>query len=283
MSRNNKIALVIGWGSVKCAAAMGLMRVLRREGIEVDMLIAGGGGSIYAALMALGYDVEEIIALNRHLWTHDVTSKPNSRAILQLLLPHIFKVKEYFNLLDDSLVNERLKNAFGDKKFSDTKIPLYITATEYKTGGQVILSEGSIYEAVRASIALPLIFPPFQKEDQLLSDGYLSDPLPIGAAIQQGADIILAMGFESVSNPQIHSFSDYLLHLSDIISNNLLQASTAFYNLAHHAELLLIMPQFEQDINSFDIYKIPEIIKAGELETERHLPQIRAMLGMEPQ
>ena len=67
MMKNKKVALVIGWGSVKCAAAMGLMRVLRREGIDVDILIAGGGGSIYAATMALGYDVEEIVELNRQL------------------------------------------------------------------------------------------------------------------------------------------------------------------------------------------------------------------------
>ena len=59
MSKRKKLALVIGWGSVKCAAALGLLRVLRREGIEVDMVVASGGGSIYGSLFALGYEVEE--------------------------------------------------------------------------------------------------------------------------------------------------------------------------------------------------------------------------------
>jgi NTE family protein len=280
MARRNKIALVIGWGSVKCAAAMGLIRVLHREGIEIDMLVAGGGGSMYAAMMALGYNAEEMITINQRLWTHEVTAMPNRRAILQMLFPRVFKVKEYFNLLDDSLVNERLRQAFGDKTFNDVKIPLYITATEYKTGAQIILSQGSIYEAVRASISLPLLFPPFLKDEHLLSDGYLSDPLPIGVAIQQGADLIFAMGFESLSNSPINSFSDYVLHLSNILSNNLLRASTAFYSLAHHAELISIIPQFEEEIHPFDTSKVPEIIKIGEAEMERHLPQIRGLLGM---
>ena len=278
MIGESKVALVIGWGSVKCAAALGLMRVLRREGIEVDIMVGSGGGSMYAAMLALGYDTEEIIAINQRLWTREVTSKPNRQALLQMLLPGKIKVREYFNLLDDRLVNERLYQAFGEKTFRDTKLPLFITTTEYKTGVQIILSQGPIYEAVRASISLPLIFPPFPKDEHLLSDGYLSDPLPIGVAFKEGADIVFAMGFESFSSSPIRSFSDYLLHLSGILSNNLLRASTAFYNLAHHGELISIIPEFESEIHPFDTDRIPDIIQLGEAETEKHLSEIRSLL-----
>jgi NTE family protein len=280
MSNRKKIALVIGWGSVKCAAALGLLRVLSREGIEVDMVVASGGGSIYGSLFALGYEVEEIVEMNSRLWTHEVTEKTNRQAILQLLLPGVFRVKEYFNLRDDVLVNARLHEALGSHTFEDINIPLHITATEYKTGKQVVISEGSIYEAVRATISLPLIFPPIEKDEQLLADGYLSDPLPIGVAIQEGADIILAMGFESISTQNRDSISDYLLHLSGILSNNLLQASYAFYNLTHHAEVLSIIPQFEDEIHIFDTHKVPEIIKVGEAEGEKLLPKLHQILEM---
>ena len=271
---------MIGWGSVKCAAALGLLRVLSREGIEVDMVVASGGGSIFGSLFALGYDVEDIVGMNERLWTHEVTEKTNRQAILQILLPKIFRVKEYFNLRDDHLVNERLREAMGEHTFGDTKIPLFITATEYKTGKQVIISKGSIYEAVRATIALPLIFPPIEKDEHLLADGYLSDPLPIGVAVQEGANIILAMGFESISTGKRDSISDYLLHLSGILSNNLLQASYAFYNLAHHAEVISIVPQFEDDIHMFDTHKVPDIIKVGEAEGEKVMPKLKHMLEM---
>jgi len=280
MANSKKIALVIGWGSVKCAAALGLLRILNRENIEVDMVVASGGGSIFGSLFALGYEVEEIVAMNQRLWTHEVTEKINRLAILQILLPKIFRVKEYFNLRDDRLVNERLREAMGAHTFAETKFPLYITATEYKTGQQVIISEGSIYEAVRATVGLPLIFPPIEKDEHLLADGYLSDPLPIGVAVQEGANIILAMGFESISTEVRNSFSDYILHLSGILSNNLQQASYAFYNLTHHAEVFSIVPQFEEDIHMFDTYKVPEIIKVGEAEGEKLLPRLKQLLEL---
>ena len=280
MSKSKKIALVIGWGSVKCAAALGVLRVLSREGIEVDMVVASGGGSIFGSLFALGYTVEEIVEMNRRLWTHEVTEKTNRQAILQILLPKIFRAKEYFNLRDDHLVNARLREAMGEHTFADTKIPLYITATEYRTGEQVIISEGSIYEAVRATVGLPLIFPPFEKDEHLLADGYLSEPLPIGVAIQEGANIILALGFDSISTEPRNSISDYILHLSGILSNNLLQASYAFYNLTHHAEVFSIVPQFEEDIYMFDTYKVPAIIEVGEAEGKKLLPQLKQLLEL---
>jgi len=134
--------------------------------------------------LALGHDIEEIVQMNQQLWTQEVTEQVNNLAVFQMLLPKIFKVGEYFNLQDDQLMNERLLAAFGSRTFADVKIPLYISATDYQNGKQVVMSEGSIYEAVRASIALPLVFPPMEKDGRLLADGYLSDPLPIGAAIQ---------------------------------------------------------------------------------------------------
>jgi len=271
---------VIGWGGVKCAAALGLLRVLTREGVEVDMVVASGAGSIIGSLIALGYGVEEIVEMNQRLWTKEITEKINRQAILQILLPKIFKFKEYFNLRDDRLVNKRLGEAMGDHTFEDTKIQLYVSATDYKTGAQVIISKGSIYEAVRATIALPLIFPPVKKDGQLLVGGYLSDPLPIGVAVQEGANVILALGFESISTKERSSISEYILHLSGILSNNLLRASYAFYNLAHHAEVFSIVPEFEEEIHMFDTHKVPEIIEVGEAEGEKILPRLKRMLEM---
>jgi len=273
-----KTALIIGWGSVKCAASLGLMRVLRREGIEIDMVVACGGGSIFGSLIALGYDIESIIRLNKKLWTKEIAKQPNYSALLQILLPKFFKVKNYFHLRKDHLINERLRDAFGNKTFNDTKIPLFITATDYITGEQETISSGSIYEAVRASIALPLIFPPFQIEKKILVDGFLSDPLPVGVAIKERADIILAMGFESIQHSKNNSISDFVQHINGILSNNLLQASYAYYNLAHHSEIIPIMPQFEDEIHMFDTDKIPAIVEAGEREGEKLIPELKNIM-----
>ena len=179
-----RVALVIGSGSVKCAAAIGLKKVLEREHIAVDMVVGCSGGAIYAALIALGWSVERATEATLKMWTNEVTGKRNLRGILQLALPKLFKFDETFGLIDDSLINRRFHEGFENATFADTRIPLFVTATDFYTGEQVVVSEGKIEDGVRASISIPYIFPPKKLNDRFLIDGYQSDPLPIGVAIK---------------------------------------------------------------------------------------------------
>jgi NTE family protein len=73
MSRKKKIALVIGAGSVKCAAALGVWKVLEKENIHFDMIVGCSGGSLYAAGMALGFSLGESVEKTRTLWNQSVT------------------------------------------------------------------------------------------------------------------------------------------------------------------------------------------------------------------
>lgn len=278
MSKNKKIALVIGWGGVKCAAAIGLMRVLSREGIDIDLVVGSGGGSIFASFLALGYSVEDSEKLIYRLWSKETTGKTNPLAILQILFPRLFKIRESFHIRDDVLINNSIFDAFGEAQFSDTKIPLLVTATDYRKGEQVILSEGHISEAVRASIALPLIFEPVKKGNKLLVDGFLTGPLPIGVAIKEGVDIILAMGFDTKKQVPFNSFPNFITNLVGIMSNNLLYASISFFGMAHHGEVISVVPELSDSIHLFDTDRMPEIIAAGEREAEKHLPFIKKLL-----
>lgn len=274
-----RVALVIGSGSVKCAAALGLMRVLAHEDISVDMVVGCSGGSIYAALIALGWPVERAVETTLRMWTRDVTGKRNSRAILQIVFPKLFRFDESFGLIDDRLINRRLREGFEGASFAETKIPLFVTATDFYNGDQVILSEGSIAEAVRASIAIPYIFPPHKVNERFLIDGYQSDPLPIGVAIKEGADIIIAMGFESPYQEQVTSLMRYNFQISSMTSNNLLKTNYSFHNLAHHSEIVPILPEFKHRVKLFDTDKLPYVIEEGERAAEKQLPYIKKMLG----
>ena len=73
IDNSKRVALVIGSGGVKCAAALGLQNVLMREGIAIDTMVGCSGGSIYAALIAAGYDAATVIDMNTRLWTRDLT------------------------------------------------------------------------------------------------------------------------------------------------------------------------------------------------------------------
>ena len=275
----SRVALVIGSGSVKCAAALGLMKVFEREKIGVDMVVGCSGGSIYASLIALGWSVERAIESTLKMWTREVTAKRSRRAILQLALPWIFQFDESFGLINDRLINSRLRDGFDGAMFEDTKIPLFVTATDLYSGEQAIISEGAIADAVRASISIPYIFPPYKLNGKFLVDGYQSDPLPIGVAIREGADIIIAMGFESPYQEKVTSLMRYNFQISSVTSNNLLKTNYAFHNLAHHSEIIPILPEFKYPIKLFDTNKLPYVIEEGERATEQQIPFIQRLLG----
>lgn len=274
-----RVALVIGSGSVKCAAALGLMRILERENIAVNLVVGCSGGAIYAALVALGWPVQKAIDTTLRMWTRDVTAKRSSKAILQLAFPGLFKFDESFGLIDDRLINRRLREGFDGATFAQTRIPLFVTATDLYNGEQVVMSEGTIAEAVRASISIPFIFPPYKLNGRFLVDGYQSDPLPIGVAIKEGADIIIALGFESPYQERVTSLMRYNFQISSVTSNNLLKTNFAFHNLAHHSEIIPILPEFKHRIKLFDTDKLPYVIEEGERAAEGQLPYIKALLS----
>jgi NTE family protein len=147
------------------------------------------------------------------------------------------------------------------------------------TGDKVILSEGNLYNAIRASLAIPIIFPPWEIEGRLLIDGGASDPLPIDVAIQEGADIIIAMGFPLSYRPRMRSMQAVQEQLNSIYMNNILKSTFAFYNLAHHAEIFPIIPEFAEPLSMFDVDKLPMIIAAGEEVTRKQLPHIQRLLA----
>jgi NTE family protein len=273
-----RIALVIGSGSVKCAAALGLMKVLEREEINIDLVVGCSGGSIYAAFIALGWAVQKATETTLHMWTREVTGKRNKKAILQLMLPRLFKFDETFGLIDDHLLTRRLHAGFDGATFDQTRIPLFVTATDMYNGEQVVMYEGIVAEAVRASISIPYIFPPHKINGRYMIDGYQSDPLPIGVAIKEGADIIIALGFESPYQKHVTSLMRYNFQISSVTSNNLLKANFAFHNLAHHSEIIPILPEFKEHIGLFDTEKIPYVIEEGERAAEQELPYLRNLL-----
>jgi NTE family protein len=274
-----RLAVVIGAGGVKCAAALGLQQALRDDGIELDMVVGCSGGAIYAAAAALGWSIENTIDAAVRLWTAETTSRPRRFALLQAAFPSLFGFSAEFSFRDDRLLGERLRAAFGAQRFSDTKLPLFITATDFHSGEQVVLSAGSLWEAMRASIAIPLVFPPWRVDGRLLMDGFLSDPLPVNVAMQEGAGVILAIGFES---PAIRRFTSPLriaLQLTGVMTNNLLRSRFAFHNLSHHSEVIPVMPDFQQPVGLFDTTKITYAIEEGRRAAQLHIPYIRRLLA----
>ncbi len=275
---NNRLSVVIGSGGVLCAAALGLSKALRREGLTPGMAVGCSGGSIYAATIALGYDPDEAERYTLNLFTSEVFEGYTSR--LKSALTGETGFTETSSLIDDSVMLDHLTSAFGDKTFDDTIFPLYIVATELYSGERVVISSGQIVDAIRASIAIPMIFSPWKIGDQLLVDGAVCDPLPLDVAIQQGSDVITAVGFEMPTRRRMNSYTAVTTHFNSIYMNNILKSTFAFYNAVHHAEIIPILPEFEKPVGTFDTAQIPYIISQGEKAAEQHVRYIKQLVAV---
>jgi NTE family protein len=276
--RKKKIALVIGAGSVKCAAALGVWKVLERESIHFNMIVGCSGGSVYAAAMALGSSLQECIDSTQKLWNRSITQQRNWRALASVLLPGLLKFDDQFSMMSDGRMLRSFRSVFGDKTFDDTKTPLYLMATDFETGQAIAQHEGTLVDALRASIAIPFIWSAWKHNGRLLIDGAASNPLPVDVAIREGADVILAIGFESPLPRKVKSISRYAFHINSLMTNNLMNANFAFHNAVHHAEIVSMFPEFERSIRLFDTDQIPYVIEQGEKAMTEQLPYVKRLL-----
>ncbi|MBI2333624.1 MAG: patatin-like phospholipase family protein [Chloroflexi bacterium] len=270
------LSIVIGSGSILCAASLGLMKALKREKIQPDMLVGCSGGSLYAATLALGFDPAAIHEMTVDMYKNDIVEGYTSN--LRAAMSGETRFNETSGLVDDKILMERLQTIFAEKTFADTTIPLHIVATDFYTGEEVVLSNGRLVDAARASSAIPMIFPPWKINDQLLVDGAVCNPLPVDVAIKEGSDVIIAIGFELPMRRRMNSYTAVTTHFNSLYMNNILKSTFAFYNAAHHAEIIPILPSFEKQIGGFDHHQLPYIIEQGEKAAEEQIPYLKKLL-----
>lgn len=279
MNHRRRLAIVIGSGGLKCAAVIGVIQVLEEENIAIDMIVGCSGGSVFGAGIALGFSAEIMTEIRSQFWTSDVSRKLDIRSLFKIIFPGLFGFNDQIGVFDDSVFVGNLKSCFGaTTTFADTKIPFHCVATDFHTGQPVVISEGSIAKAVRISSGIPIIFKPVEWNGKLLIDGALSNPLPVDVAIKEGAEIIIAVGFETPLLPSVTSPGNYARQMFNILINQLLYKKFAFYNLAHHSEIILIMPEIKGVIKIGDVNSVPYIIEQGKEETRKHLEYLKQLL-----
>ncbi len=277
-----RIALVVGAGSVKSAAALGLWKVLQKENLPIDMLIGSSGGSLYAACMALGFEFEQTLEYTKKLWTPKLLTRLNWKAIGSVVLPGIIPFDKKFSLVSDKPLNDSLYSVFGDKTFAEASIPLYLAATDLHNGELVMVSSGKITDGLRASISLPYVWPAWEVDGRWLTDGGSADPMPVDVAIKENASLILAMGFQDQEPQPMNSLFSYSFQVAGMMVNNLYQANFSFHNAVHHAEIVTIFPEFDRPIGVFDTHEFPYIIEQGEKAAEEQMPFIKELLAKIP-
>lgn len=274
-----KVALVIGSGALKCVAAYGAMRVLQREQVPIDMVVACSGGAFCAIWVAGGGQGSLDDQVDRFVNGWRAAMGPMSlRTIARLLFPRLFREDDAVGLVNDQRLNQTLRDYIGHLRFEDLPTPLYLVATDYRTGDQVVLSRGPVFDGLRATISIPTVFPSWKLDGRELVDGAVCDPLPVDIAIREGADVIIAMGFEETLENNIQSGLGHVLHLKSLVVNHLFRAQYAFHNLSHHAELVPIVPEFDHPVGLRDLHLVPHLVQRGAEAAEREMPYIRRLL-----
>jgi len=278
--RKPKVALVIGSGGLKCAAALGIFDALEKENIGIDMVVGCSGGAIIGGFIATGHSSEEATQKVLRLWTPENVTQIRLNKLIRVLFPKLLGFNERFGLTSDRVMRESYWECYGkETTFQDAKIPFFCVATDISSGEPVVISEGSIVDAVRISSGVPVLFEAVEYKGKILVDGGISNPLPVDVAIKEGADIIVAVGFKIPKLPDVSSPGNFIGQMFAILKNELLSLRMAFYGLAHHSEIVLVIPEFESEYKLTDTHKIPEIIAYGERETEKHIGYIKRLIA----
>lgn len=187
------IGLALGSGAAFGFAHIGVIRVLEQEKIPVDIVAGSSIGALIAALWASGVDADGMEKIGASLTEKSVFFK--LIGMRDFSLPH-------HGFFKGNQVSQFLKSYLGTKTFRDLHIPLKVAAANLFTGEEVIIDEGSVVDAVRASISIPGIFRPTPWNGQYLIDGGVVDPLPVKVLNRYGVKKIIAVNV--LSAPDEH-------------------------------------------------------------------------------
>lgn len=275
-----RIALVLGAGGLRCVSAFGALAVLRREGIDIDLIVAcSGGAAVGYWIAAGGHDIPEGIARYTDGMSRSFGAL-NYRQTLRAVFARWLGYNRKFGLMNDRAFNAYAQAEMQGVRFEDLQIPLHLVAADLLKGELVVMSSGPVFDAMRASLAIPLVLPPWEVDGRLLVDGGICNPLPVDVAIREGANIILALGFEDPLQPEIDSGVALVRQVLAVSANHLMRAQFAFQNLAHHVEIVSVIPDFGRTVGLRDLHLIPALVREGELATEREMPHLRRLLQM---
>jgi predicted acylesterase/phospholipase RssA len=170
-----KVALVLSGGAARGLAHVGVISVLEEHKIPLDLIIGASFGSIVAGYYGYGYSTAQMLEAAKEfsLWS---------------LRDLSFPWRSFFN---GDKEEDIFKKDFGAAKIEDLRMPVVILAADIKKKREVIFERGRLSTAMRASSAFPGLFNPFPIGDQLLIDGGIMDGVPVKAARERGAEVVI--------------------------------------------------------------------------------------------
>lgn len=204
VAMKKKIALVLSGGGARGLAHIGAIETLESHGYEITSIAGCSMGALIGGMYAAGKlpEVKDwVLALDRR--------KVLSLVDFSLSLTHLVK---------GDRVMEALKEIVPDVNIEDLPIPYTAVATDWNSGKEVIFNHGSLYDAIRASISIPLFLNPVRREEMLLVDGGLVNSLPLNRVVRHSGDLLFGI------NVSTHDYQGELL-MQQFVERKLLSKS----------------------------------------------------------
>jgi NTE family protein len=265
------LGLALGGGGARGLAHIGVLKVLEGEGICPDMLSGTSMGGIIAALFASGLSAREIEKEVRE------AGKPGS--MVKMLdsditnLDHIFgaeSIQKYFT------------EVLGSKVlFSELRMPLALAAVDILSAREVVLQEGSLIEAINATMALPGVMEPVVRDGMRLVDGGSLNNVPADLVRSMGAEVVIAVDVSpDVTDP--HFWEQQ--RMPDIAkaswrSNAVMVATITAAKLRKADTDLVLRPNLSPQVTTLSGFKYAEkVMDAGARAALEAMPEIRKLL-----
>jgi NTE family protein len=286
--KNPEIGLVLSGGAAKGIAHIGVLKVLEEAGIRPDYITGTSMGAIIGGLYSMGYSADELSELiSRINWDKILTDRvPLNKIVMEEKNSYNrymvqFPIRNYeFKLpsgLNEGYQLEQLFSnltwrATGISQFDSLPIPFHCMAVDIIDGNLIEFDSGNLATALRASMGIPGIFAPIQKDSMLLVDGGVIRNFPVTEVKEMGADIVIGVyvGFKSEVTPE------ELFSLSDIISRTTLLSGV--FDAKEQMELadILIKPNME-GLQAQDFMNSEKIEQRGITATRKYYEELKSL------
>ncbi|MBI4430892.1 MAG: patatin-like phospholipase family protein [Candidatus Omnitrophica bacterium] len=297
---NALVGLVLSSGAAFGLAHIGVLKVLEKENIPIDVVAGSSIGSLIGAFWAGGMSAGEMEEL-----ALSFNAKNSFFRLIgfgDVMLPH-------WGIFKGNQIEHFMRQFLGQKTFEDLNTPLRIVATNLGTSEPEVFEEGDVVKAIRASCSIPGIFRAVRHGNKIMVDGGIADPLPVGVLSRMGVKKIIAVNV--LSGPRHHtdrkevfrrrrelleeqtrSKSTWRRFLFDMerkfassqVDNifNVLMSTIQFmeYSIASSAEIgadVVIRPVVI-DSHWAEFYSGGKFVKMGEQQTQEAMKEIRALL-----
>lgn len=299
-TRPAPVALALGGGGLRGTAHIGVLKVLIANGIRPAMIAGTSAGSIIAALYAAGRDPADMERLAVSVKAGDLYDPIHALTGLRIAaklaydylgIPLPTPPEAPLGFVRGDRLERFVAEATGGATFAQTRLPLAITAVDINTGQLVIfcasrdvfpdvsgriafITDATLAEAVRASIAIPGVFEPKRIAGRTLVDGGVKDLVPADVLRRMGAERVIAvdLGLADRRRAEIDDIVEVMQQAVDIMGRELTDI------VLRRSAAVVIAPH-TGDVGLADLHRIPELIARGEDAARAAIWQVRALVG----